>query len=1657
MLAKLFRNTNRHAQRRRSLQDTPGSAVTTTRSRRDRRGTVLLIALGALGVISLAGLSYVTFVRLDRLGSTTHARVANFQQQVDATTDWIGTLLAADLYGNKVVSRTVPRDNISSASVGSRVVAWPRRFEDGEYRDHPNTDFTTFPNTNFDLSAPANQRARLLPLPYRPGAATTRFEVAPTDDTFLASIQPIWNQSSAGSLQYRSRWSTISNLRSAFVYVDNWSNPQNPTPADLSDDAYIRQDGRFADLAQFFLDPLTTGGNNRANGGALLSTVVPGRDTGESHDPFELPFAPMNTLDNAPNPAAADFTFQKIDERFLADTDGDLRADARWQELDALGSLFGFRWVVAARVVDLSGLANINVATTANYGANPAAIGAQGDRLPTGRTPADVDLFRLLRSAAGDVPGNNWGLSRYDFTTPTGGVNDQRNIETNALALGVGTSQPTFATHLNEGLGFSEVAIEAGVATPTNITSFSEAPNGTFGWIPQSYRDAYYDRAGADPRNPASSGARAYPPTEMIDLASFWGVNRRALVSRLEERIDGPLNGNGYLPSPDDPNPTVFGPLESALADADGRAFPMNAGDLPSPSAQDLRWGTRNLLTTESGVGLFSPVPVLNIDANNPDGRPLYLGDTGLSRIDLTALSSGRTQDVFQTYLWALAPLAFNEPLTAALIRPNRAANLNLSLGIIDGGVLATSTNGTVDDPALDPAFHYGGGAGGEAERFVRELTGTSVSPLGDNGLGLVPLGEEDIIGASYAVLTSLKLAVNTIDAFDQNSSPTVARYFVTDTGTTAATDPDFNFFFDSGNTGAIELGNRTPVGEIPSNLLDPRILGRFASDLNAQNAYFDDLNGNAGGAGSTLDALNGTGDFNDPMAGAGITVVGLEQQPVISEIYTVAAYSNVGSLDNAERTGMDGEPNLIDPDNVRDQAGAMIVVQLHNPWPDQISGAQLEQFEVWILNPNSTGELIDDPAAPPLKLRTESSGFAQRSLGPGQTAAYVFEYDAGQDQEFVGVDGMLEAFDGQMELGDLRPLELVQPAFNPDVNDSAPPVFFQDWAGTGPGGLGPTVVLMRNVADLEAPALVDIVSGPVGQEFPAVLDNTVQLIDGLPAGATTGTISPGIFSSTDVLTTTAQSLGYDLTPLVQRRLMSAPPVTVRGRLLVTSSISRPIETPTGSGLSAGLVNLGSAFNSVVANDPATNADEEDIIAQVWVEEIDTPDVILMPGQIIQPARSNMNTVFKAALDDTTTLLEATNFADDAFAIAIPAWEVLIPNQAPFSDADLALVSKHAHLCLNHRLNRMDSWITAGEQFAAEARASGLRSTTMGVLDLASSIPGFNAHAPGNIAQDSNEGTIPDESLALPLALRIFDAFEALSPSASSARYSGRINVNTAPQRVLEALPWLAPWADYTTPNLMMSANGLRSRAIMAYRDGFDPQNSGADIEGILDSTGTGVVTPDGITNLSAASRPSDPATTLVNLRRPDLWGLVNNDNTGEEVFIGRGFVSTAELTLLDNWRAVDATPDTIVRPDEAPSGGFFTGPTGFPGFATEHAYDTTTTSLVSGPFALDDRDGYDVPANGQAQRIALYRALANIVETRSDVFGAWFIVRAYDPNVIESIRVDTSDPLAAMEDERFTPAYESRWFVVYDRSSIDDPSDTPEILLQVQLPNSNP
>ncbi len=565
-----------------------------------RRGTMLVVALGVLAIISIAAVSYVTIARVERNSAAAVAREVNYRQQVDALASEVGLVIGADLFGGKVVTRTTPIYGQRDARVH------PRMFEDGEFHDAPSSDFLSMRNR--EVLGPADSEV------YATGVG---------DDPWLASTEPLWSDA-------QNRWAQVTNLRSTYRFDDDalrWE----------------RLDGRYLDLGEFFEDAI----NGRGNAGAQLDIIDP---------VMALESVPFGTQMAALEPPFDQLTPR--DERLFADTDGDLRPDARWQTVDRLGNLYGLVWVQATRIMDASALVNYN--TSIEFGDELAP----GD----GQTPADVDLYRLLRNSQ----------------TP-----EHSDVNIGRLAQ-------TFQGHLEDVFNIPELFEDIRDTSTFPRLETGESLNTYLPWDPftpgrrltQNQREFFYRYAGGIPYDAVSNTSGSYPLRDLIDLQGFWGTNNSLVLSEFEKIIDGPEAGGFLPPAGGDPD---VGPLRSREEALDKRVFSQSN---PEPSPQAIFEDNRHHLTPVSGAADFSPVPAINY--KDPASAAIQFN----RKVRLHGFDRNDLDDAYNAFVWALAPFATDLSLGGAL----RSADMSQG----------------------DANYHYGGGNNG-ASLALSSISGIPV------------------------------------------------------------------------------------------------------------------------------------------------------------------------------------------------------------------------------------------------------------------------------------------------------------------------------------------------------------------------------------------------------------------------------------------------------------------------------------------------------------------------------------------------------------------------------------------------------------------------------------------------------------------------------------------------------------------------------------------------------------------------------------------------------------------------------------------------------------------------------------------------------------------------------------------------------------------
>jgi len=1519
-----------------------------------RRGTVIVLALAVLAILAIAAVAYVSVVRIDRESSVAVARQANYEQQVNAVVGHISSLLAADLFGNKIVTNSTPR-KVGAADV------WPKAFEDSEFRDVPSSD----------LFWRANGGAPLLPVQ----ALDVAQRVAPPDDAWLASVDPQWDYANLANTR---AWPQITNLRSAYT----WNERQR---------AWERGDGRYIDLLQWFLQPR----NGYADTSLNLS------EEGDGNNPMGPAFGVADGANNTSvfNLQMADLDFAPTsqiprildpsDERMWADTDGDLRPDARWQQLESLGNLYGLSWVVAARVIDASALANVQTAIEFPY--ETTAIARQAARsfsdvMGTGKTPADVDLLRLLSYSSMNYTSD--GDTRPD-------VFDSR--------VRLAQLDRQFELHLNESIGveaFINDLRENNGTTPDDPAFQGSNEQRYFTWsrgnpLTRLQREALFSYATSTIERPISPFATSYPRRDMVDLFTFYGTNNANILSKFEQQMDGGTDALNFLPDPDDAAAQQdFGPMRAREKPALARKFESNGATAqerdPQPSVQRIKFDIRRQLTMVNGVGQIGPIPVLN---NVPVAleqvpEPQYalplvkfseIADQRAASLNSRTAATERAtnqmlQRLFTSFVWALAPFSTDRQLAPGA---------------------PSTTSGLLDD-----TFHYGGGVTGPAQRIGL----TTSTPM----------------NASYAVLRAAAMAVNLFDSSyaevpgdNTRRQPVVARFFNFPTTSNAeAAAQAVRAVVQPREADAI-IGNQTlhpylPQGTIRNDLLPPRYVGD---------------------------------------TGAGVTLISVGRQPFIREMHTIAVYQ---PNDNPLAPG--SAAPQIDPYNANHQLGSIIAVELGNPWPhsidvqDYIVRLRNAAGQVDITLPSSI-ILADDPTTTDI-----DEGVATFVVMSNDPAAGIAELTTAWNAIKAEWTSRIGGVGANVQIG----------------LSADPGVLFQALQPSGSASMA-TVMLVHRAVDLDGDSTIDIpeyiadrmvadTSNAAGEPFPSVLmaPYLVNLADEVLSDVGVGDRTTGT-----------------------------------GRVIVGSTLYRATLNPNGA---PAYVIERPTFNTFYRKQPIPNVAGTNPMEQKWVLPIlpvpmEPPAQDLFNDLIIDadpdttypsPCPTGLSVcrigrekcrigeavrpVYGGQLYDEPTLNPALGAIEPAFQLYVPAQ---LRRNGPTGynvyetmqyRSELLQVSPFCHMYVHRDLggapvpgdpdtsvawdaaNSLQPWTTFSEQlgsdahFFYDAQAQAGFNPYLGCLDPSRFIPSQM------LVRD-----VPD-STSIPLALRVLEPFEPIDRELDSQLVQGRVNLNTATPEVLAALPMVAP--QYPIPQTGSGAGGLdaeqginvaagglptgRVNTLLAYRDRTTANNVPITPLGVINSPGT-------------------------------MPGLRQNGSLYSDPTRTRGLVSTGEVALMQPW----ATYGNMQL--------------GTPGeFFGELGIDGRQISTAGGGQSLDinnlDADEVQLdgsqrdPIDDPEERMAIYRAISNIASTRSDVFIAWFVLRGYDPDLIDTIAVpggnnpNLEDAQNAMNGLTGTPdsfplrpTYESRWLVVYDRSNCVKPTDRPRILMQVELPPAKP
>jgi hypothetical protein len=576
---------------------------------RTRRGTVLVLVLGALALIAVITLVYTTVGQGDRRVSAVVVRKDNVQRAVGVVSDYL-----ADVVGRDALSTVVD----GQSTTGPILV---RENADYPYTDPYVRSLKTGGVLDIQRFDPAGTHTKAW--------AGAGLDPRLSSDPFLASTEPAdlrapgsgpptatdlngWLHTT--NIAPDGRPVNLANLRNNF---DALSVPPNPPSTATPNSAALVVNGKPTMSYQLTL---------RDAAGLPTSTLVDGSqanvfnpahwDSWQVHafTPAHGPSYFGGSAPNDPTGVSADSPASVWYPPYQwADADGDGMFDSRWSELvDAWDpsspvSLLQderYRWFVAARVVDLTGLVNVNTATDF---VNPPRDATSASVAPVGLTPGDVDLRRLL--TLGDAE-RRWGFG-YDQLTYTASApygtttaDDYSGYVGNAsLAAGAAAYD-----------SIRKVLVPNDVAAPEFGTV---VPSGIF--VSPDNRSLYYKQVGA-PGGSSYFGSGAFRigalfgASDLLELMERRATNGNA-TSRLETIADGRASVATRGPGPLRSNRSAAQERTVDMYTGGGTALAnggMGDGLLDLTAATRFVADVRHLLTTLNGARQFRSRPVTN-------------------------------------------------------------------------------------------------------------------------------------------------------------------------------------------------------------------------------------------------------------------------------------------------------------------------------------------------------------------------------------------------------------------------------------------------------------------------------------------------------------------------------------------------------------------------------------------------------------------------------------------------------------------------------------------------------------------------------------------------------------------------------------------------------------------------------------------------------------------------------------------------------------------------------------------------------------------------------------------------------------------------------------------------------------------------------------
>ena len=1576
-----------------------------------RRGTVLILVIGALALISVITLVYATIGQGDRRSSASTVRNTENASAVDSIGRYIAGLIADEQFATYVDGTdTAPNGRVTPILI-RKAAEYP--FTDPYRRSVLNAASQT---RRFDPTGTYNA--------ILPGGADNRVPATP----FLASTVPTAIGSGAladpPNFNVLHDWLHISNIGPDGRYVNLWNlapkignerygnleakssmNVSGATAVGSPVAPTINASNQIVSELSYGLTLFDAAGNPTQNldTGAAADPNIPAHWSFRQQWMFRPATGPMFFANNPANRPDSPFypPYQ------FCDTDGDGLFDARWQELvDAsdpanpvslLPRNDGYRWFVAARVVDLGAMVNVNTATDLREPAQPTG---STEATKAGASPSDVDLRRLfLLDDLYRQYGS--GYTMLERPVPQAGPDDYFGY--NALiARGVGGKAYDALRLALRSNGEQVVPFGTDLANP---------PGGALPQFTGDLRSVYFQSFGGQPEasferisgTPTFALSARFNSADLKELLTYWTINNPSTTSRLEQttgsRFD-PANGGTTTSQNFDPLRGNRG-LQTERGGNDNAENSGQGNGLPDPDVM-----ARSIFDVRHYITPFNGARPLRSNIV-PTGFYNVLDDTVDAKVDVLAALRAATDlnvanrdaaALFTGYADALLPYSFRRG----------AWGSNTSLDTLHFGGSAEMALRTAAQMAANLVDSYD--TDNTPSAYTLIINENQRSAVSTNTLQFPWWSESGNSGKLD--LTDPRLAhtsngdpqpqasLGAVNVYGIEAQPFVTQvvtlFMYTDAPTSAGGDDEYN------GTGIPPLDpitiNGTPTAGATGN---PDYLGQVIA-FQLTNPFDTDIQLTKATATSSEEPYpdNEYSDFYLEFAGNLYKLAEASASGGLQTVVLRAGETKVFYCLSLSEADMLARWRAIDPTVPADAVEKYV----QNQFGYSASPGALPD----------PGTTLGDGRVKPIQIRQMNS-----TTGASQTVTNGDFFSGATSEQKTHV-----------LLWRVMRSTIDTSGINQRSND----MLVDHMRDPGPGGDPPTPTLDRTMPSSNQ----DIGNTQAGQEppSPAPEDNTgftIVLWGSLKRnedpGASTNSVPRGAIPAYCI------EAKWGSTALKNRsKDEGANPSSLR-KSDFTAAVNADTE----------FLPLINKVSNVVPQDPPVLTGvlvpsitkipgDRTIVGDKIGPNLDTPP---RPFNDLYPEVMLNNKKFEAALVGSGPRVSTLRVADLLLPLGVgPMNDPSVVDPSDMAPGWITL-SEALGLALNYSNPPVGHPAFDIYNKIGDSQVGGL---DRGNLSLTKYVP----------FEDQNNNRVYDPPFSggqdrarfpgIPLALNLFNVFTTGSPQSGSLTSvtPGLININTASPTVLRVLPLLSP----TTEPLSASAGWQYWRT----RSGLPP--TGGPVTVPDPSSAVGATDGTDVAATLLAQRDKLPTldrdsqiVTFENTAGSDPFNMATADGRSLTTRIPGirevpGLGTPGEImTLIDRTGAANAPGNTRVPDrDQIDYLGRDGSMSGTAGMTTSLYRDPANTSGPKTPNQI--KDDY-------AEKVAVAAAAMNSITVRSDIFAVWFVVNGYQKSDTENLKLE--DPL--------TPSISKRYLMVVDRSNVVRKGEKPRIIMFTELP----